>query len=63
MSFFIWLCDPLLAAETVQISFRLSGLLALAAGLLILIVPKLLNFIVAVYLIAIGLVDVFGLRI
>jgi hypothetical protein len=45
----------------VQIS--LQPLLALIAGILILIVPKLLNYIVAVYLIVIGLVGLFGLRI
>jgi hypothetical protein len=32
----------------------LQPLVALAAGLLILIVPRLLNFIVAIYLIVIG---------
>jgi hypothetical protein len=45
----------------VQIS--LQPLLALIAGILILIMPKLLNYIVAVYLIVIGLVGLFGLRI
>ena len=38
----------------------LEGLLALIAGILILIVPRLLNFIVAIYLILIGLVGLFG---
>jgi hypothetical protein len=45
----------------VQIS--LQPLLALIAGILILLVPKLLNYIVAIYLIVIGLVGLFGLRI
>lgn len=45
----------------VQIS--LQPLLALIAGILILIMPKLLNYIVAVYLIVIGLVGLFGLKI
>jgi hypothetical protein len=45
----------------VQIS--LQPLLALIAGILILIMPRLLNYIVAVYLIVIGLVGLFGLRI
>ncbi len=53
----------LLAQETVQVSFRLNGVLALLAGILILLVPRLLNLIVAIYLILIGLVEVFGLRI
>ena len=35
---------------------ELSPLVALIAGILILIVPRLLNFIVAIYLIFIGLV-------
>jgi hypothetical protein len=33
---------------------------ALIAGVLILIAPKLLNYIVALYLIVIGLVGIFG---
>ncbi|HEY3809188.1 MAG TPA: DUF3096 domain-containing protein [Steroidobacteraceae bacterium] len=33
---------------------------ALIAGILILIVPRLLNYIVAIYLILIGLVGLFG---
>ncbi|MEO6095382.1 MAG: DUF3096 domain-containing protein [Fibrobacteria bacterium] len=45
----------------VQIS--LQPLLALIAGILILIMPRLLNYIVAIYLIVIGLVGLFGLRI
>jgi len=34
--------------------------MALVAGILILLVPRLLNFIVAVYLILVGLVGLFG---
>ncbi|ARP97724.1 DUF3096 domain-containing protein [Pseudorhodoplanes sinuspersici] len=34
---------------------HLQPIIALAAGILILIMPRLLNFIVAIYLIAIGL--------
>jgi hypothetical protein len=37
------------------IAVTLSPLIALIAGILILIVPRLLNFIVAIYLIVIGL--------
>jgi hypothetical protein len=33
---------------------------ALIAGILILIVPRLLNYIVAIYLILIGLIGLFG---
>jgi hypothetical protein len=39
----------------------LSPLISLIAGILILIMPRLLNFIVAIYLIVIGLVGVFHL--
>ncbi|HVY80495.1 MAG TPA: DUF3096 domain-containing protein [Steroidobacteraceae bacterium] len=34
--------------------------IALIAGILILIIPRLLNFIVAIYLILIGLIGLFG---
>ena len=42
------------------IHLGLTPLLSLLAGVLILIMPKLLNFIVAIYLIVIGLVGLFG---
>jgi hypothetical protein len=38
----------------------LSPLVALIAGILILLIPRLLNFIVAIYLIAIGLIGLLG---
>ncbi len=53
----------LLAQEPVQVSFRLNGVIALLAGILILAIPQLLNLIVAIYLILVGLIEVFGLRI
>ena len=40
----------------------IGPLVALVAGILILIVPRLLNFIVAIYLIIIGLLGLFGSR-
>lgn len=43
------------------VGISLSPLISLIAGILILIVPRLLNFIVAIYLIIIGLVGVFHL--
>lgn len=46
-----------------QITLSLGPLLALVAGILILVMPRLLNFIVAVYLILIGLVGLFDIRI
>jgi hypothetical protein len=38
----------------------LAPLVSLLAGILILVVPRLLNYIVAVYLIVIGLIGLFG---
>ncbi|MBT9457236.1 MAG: DUF3096 domain-containing protein [Burkholderiaceae bacterium] len=43
-----------------NLHLSLTPLLSLLAGILILIMPKLLNFIVAIYLIVIGLVGLFG---
>jgi len=40
---------------------HISPLVALIAGILILIVPRLLNFIVAIYLIVVGLVGLNGI--
>jgi len=45
-----------------DIHVTIGPLLALIAGILILLVPRLLNFIVAVYLILVGLVGLFGLN-
>ncbi|MFZ6646359.1 DUF3096 domain-containing protein [Undibacterium sp. TJN25] len=38
----------------------LTPMVSLIAGILILVVPRLLNFIVAIYLIIIGLIGLFG---
>ena len=43
-----------------NLHLSLTPLLSLLAGILILVMPKLLNFIVAIYLIAIGLVGLLG---
>lgn len=43
-----------------NLHLALTPLISLVAGILILVMPKLLNFIVAVYLILIGLVGLFG---
>jgi hypothetical protein len=40
----------------------LQPIIALIAGILILIVPRILNYVVALYLIIIGLVGLFGMR-
>jgi Protein of unknown function (DUF3096) len=44
----------------VNLHLALTPAISLVAGILILVMPKLLNFIVAVYLILIGLVGLFG---
>ena len=43
-----------------NINLALAPLVSLIAGILILAVPRLLNFIVAIYLIVIGLIGLFG---
>jgi hypothetical protein len=43
-----------------NLHLSIAPLIALIAGILILIVPRLLNYIVAIYLIVIGLLGLFG---
>ena len=43
-----------------NIHLSLAPLISLIAGILILAMPRLLNFIVAIYLIVIGLIGLFG---
>jgi hypothetical protein len=43
-----------------SLNLSIAPLIALIAGILILIVPRLLNYIVAIYLIVIGLLGIFG---
>ena len=43
-----------------NLTLSIGPLIALIAGILILIVPRLLNYIVALYLIIIGLLGLFG---
>lgn len=43
-----------------NINLTLAPLISLVAGILILVMPRLLNFIVAIYLIIIGLIGLFG---
>lgn len=43
-----------------NINLSLTPLVSLVAGILILVAPRLLNFIVAIYLIIIGLIGLFG---
>jgi Protein of unknown function (DUF3096) len=43
-----------------NVNLSLAPLVALIAGILILVMPRLLNYIVALYLIVIGLLGLFG---
>ena len=43
-----------------NMTVSLAPLVSLLAGILILVVPRLLNYIVAIYLIVIGLLGLFG---
>ncbi len=41
-------------------TFALQPIIAIIAGILILIMPRILNYVVAIYLILIGLLGLFG---
>lgn len=43
-----------------NINLALAPIISLIAGILILLIPRLLNYIVAIYLIVIGLIGLFG---
>lgn len=43
-----------------NLTLSLTPVVSLIAGILILLMPRLLNYIVAVYLIVIGLIGLFG---
>ena len=45
-----------------NLTLHVGPLVALIAGILILIMPRLLNYIVALYLIIIGITGLFGVR-
>jgi Protein of unknown function (DUF3096). len=54
----------LLAAKTtINLHLALPGIIALIAGIVILIFPKVLNYVVAVYLIVVGVIQVFNVHI
>jgi Protein of unknown function (DUF3096). len=42
------------------LNLSIAPLLALIAGIIILIVPKMLNYVVAIYLIVIGILGILG---
>jgi hypothetical protein len=43
-----------------NLTLSIGPVVSLIAGILILVVPRLLNYIVAIYLILIGLIGLFG---
>jgi Protein of unknown function (DUF3096) len=43
-----------------NLAVSIGPIVALVAGILILLIPRLLNYIVALYLIVIGLIGLFG---
>jgi Protein of unknown function (DUF3096) len=45
-----------------NLHLSLAPIVSLLAGILILFVPRLLNYIVAIYLIVIGLIGLFGVE-
>ena len=45
-----------------NITLTLGPLISLIAGILILVMPRLLNYILAIYLILIGLIGIFGIN-
>lgn len=42
---------------------QLIPIISIIAGILILMVPKLLNYVVAIYLIAVGIIQILGIQI
>ena len=50
-------------ATDINLHLELAGIVALVIGVLILIRPRLLNYLVAAYLIAIGLIQIFDITI
>lgn len=47
----------------VNVNLVLPGIIALIAGVLILVIPRLLNYVVAAYLIVVGAIQVFDIRV
>jgi hypothetical protein len=53
----VWIVE---GDNDMNLSLSIGPLASLIAGILILIVPRLLNYIVAIYLILMGLLGLFG---
>lgn len=45
-----------------NLAVSIGPIVSLVAGILILLIPRLLNYIVAIYLIVIGCIGLFGVR-
>jgi hypothetical protein len=48
---------------SIDLHLALPGLIAIGVGVLILIFPKILNYLVAAYLIIVGVIEIFNLHI
>jgi multisubunit Na+/H+ antiporter MnhC subunit len=44
-----------------HLNLSVTPILSIVAGILILVAPRLLNYVVAIYLIAVGVIGLFGL--
>lgn len=55
----------ILAADQTRLAFDLSlpAIIAIIAGIVILVFPRALNYIVAIYLLATGAIDLFNINI
>ena len=53
----------LVAQNEVSLNLTLPAIIALIAGILILIYPRILNYVVAFYLILVGAIEVFDIKI
>jgi hypothetical protein len=62
VGYVVQLAYVLAKGSEISVSLRIPGVLAIVAGILILIFPKLLNYIVAGYLIFVGVVQIFNIR-
>jgi uncharacterized membrane protein HdeD (DUF308 family) len=58
---FVVLAQETTQVNDVTVNLTLPGVLALLAGILILIVPRVLNYVVAIYLILVGIIQIFDI--
>lgn len=54
--------NPIVTERNRIVTLTLTPLLSLLAGILILMVPRLLNYVVAIYLILTGLIGIFDIN-